>query len=125
MDLDLDDCEALADFWLFVKDDRAQERIDAYVQRGRRFADEPVEWLRILYKQSEENWALGPTTPLMSADGQDAECELTLRGALARGEELIHANELKRNWINGWIAKEAREEMEPDELEGIDGKGMN
>ena len=48
-----------------MKDDTAPGRIDAYVRRGRRFAHEPVEWLRILYKQSELNWALGPTTPLM------------------------------------------------------------
>jgi hypothetical protein len=103
----LDDCEDIADLWLFMKDDTAQDRIDAYVQRGRRFAFEPVEWLRSLYKQAEQNWALGPTTPLMSADGEDAESELTLRGALAPQEELIHANELKRNWINAWIAREA------------------
>jgi hypothetical protein len=124
MDLDLDDCEALADFWLFMKDDGAEERIAAYVERGRRFADEPVEWLRILYKQSEENWALGPTTPFMSADGEDAESELTLRGTLAPQEELIHANELKRNWINGWIAQCAREE-ETDEEERVEGERMN
>ena len=84
---------------------------------------EPVEWLRILYKQSEQNWALGPTTPSMSADGEDAESELTLRGTLAPQEELIHANELKRNWINAWIALEAAEETE--EMERITREMMN
>ena len=61
----------------------AEDRIEAYVRRGRRFAYEPVEGLRILYKQSEQNWALGRTAPSMSADGEDAESELTLRGTLA------------------------------------------
>lgn len=106
----LEDCEEIADLWLIMKDELADDRIDNYARRGRRFEFEPVEGLRSLYKQSEENWALGPTTPLMSADGQDAECELTLRGALAPQEELIHANELKRNWINAWIARDAGEE---------------
>jgi len=106
----LEDCEEIADLWLFMKDDAAENRIDAYVRRGRRFEDEPTASLRVLYQQSEQNWALGPTTPLMSADGEDAESELTLRGTLAPQEKLIHANELKRNWINAWIAKEAGEE---------------
>ena len=114
----LDDCEDIADHWLFMKDDAAPDRIDAYERRGRRFAHEPVEWLRILYKQSEQNWALGPTTPAMSADGEDAESELTLRGALAPQEELLHANELKRNWIAAWIAREGVEALEPSFVEG-------
>jgi hypothetical protein len=111
----LEDCEDLAAVWLSMKDDAAPERIDDYVRRGRRFEFEPVDWLRLLYKQSEENWALGPTTPVMSADGEDVECELVLRGALAPQEELIHANELKRNWINAWIAWVAGEESAESE----------
>jgi hypothetical protein len=89
----LEECEEIADLWLIMKDVSADDRIDAY-------------------QQSEQNWALGPTTPLMSADGEDAESELTLRGALAPQDELIHANELKRNWINAWIALAAGEEEE-------------
>jgi hypothetical protein len=121
----LEDCEDLADVWLSMKDDDAPERIDDYVRRGRRYAHEPVEWLRILYKQSEQNWALGPTTPLMSADGEDAESELILRGTLAPQEELIHANELKRNWINAWIAWVAGEEEVPGEMEKVERERMN
>jgi hypothetical protein len=108
----LEECEEIADLWLIMKDVSADDRIDAYLRRGRRFEFEPVESLRGLYQQSEQNWALGPTTPLMSADGEDAESELTLRGALAPQDELIHANELKRNWINAWIALAAGEEEE-------------
>jgi hypothetical protein len=122
--MDLDDCEEIADLWLFMKDDGAEDRIEAYVRRGRRFAYEPVEGLRILYKQSELNWALGRTAPSMSADGEDAESELTLRGTLAPQEELIHANELKRNWINAWIARVAWED-EADETVRAETERMN
>ena len=121
---DLDECEEIADLWLFMKDDGVEDRIDAYVRRGRRFAYEPVEGLRILYKQSELNWALGRTAPSMSADGEDAESELTLRGTLAPQEELIHANELKRNWINAWIARVAWED-EADETVRAETERMN
>ena len=121
----LEDCEDIADLWLFLKDDAAQDRIDTYLRRGRRFAFEPIEALRVLYRQSEQNWALGADTPAMSADGEDAESELTLRGALAPQEELIHANELKRNWINAWIARAAREMEEADEMERVEREKMN
>jgi hypothetical protein len=112
----LEECEEIADLWLIMKDVSVDDRIDAYLRRGRRFEFEPVEALRVHYQQSEENWALGPTAPMMSADGEDAESELMLRGALAPQEELIHANELKRNWVNAWIAKEAREEDEKERI---------
>jgi hypothetical protein len=56
---------------------------------------------------------------------EDAESELTLRGALAPQEKMIHANELKRNWINGWIALEAREAEEADGAEKVDMESMN
>jgi hypothetical protein len=121
----LDDCEEIADLWLIMKDVSADDRIDAYLRRGRRFEFEPVEALRVLYQQSEQNWALGPTTPSMSADGEDAESELVLRGALAPQEELIHANELKRNWINGWIAWVAGDKEETDETARAGTERMN
>jgi hypothetical protein len=123
--ISLEDCEEVADLWLIMKDVSADDRIEAYVRRGRRFEFEPVEALRVLYQQSEQNWALGPKAPVMSADGEDAECELSLRGALAPQEELIHANELKRNWINAWIAREAGEEGATDETENTEGERMN
>ena len=110
--MDLEDCEDIADLWLVMKDDAAEARIEDYVRRGRRYVDEPTDALRVIYQQSEQNCALGPTTPVMSADGEDAESELTLRGALAPQDELIHANELKRNWINAWIALAAGDEEE-------------
>ncbi len=121
----LEECEEIVDLWLIMKDVTADDRIDAYLRRGRRFEFEPVEALRLLYQQAEQNWALGPTAPVMSADGEDAESELMLRGALAPQEELIHANELKRNWINAWIAREARDSEDAGEMESIERERMN
>lgn len=113
----LEECEQIVERFVIALIVRVQDRTVDYLRRGRRFAATPTADLRALYIQAECVLACGvPHSPILP-DGEDAESELTLRGTLAPQEELIHANELKRNWINAWIARVAwEEEMEKERV---------
>jgi hypothetical protein len=89
----------------------AQDRLADYLRRGRRYAALSMVRVRVIYIKSECDMALGAPYSQMSAEGHDAEAELTMRGEPLPEAEVAPARELIRNELSAWYDAhpEARE----------------
>jgi hypothetical protein len=80
----------------------AQDRLADYLRRGRRYGALSMVRVRVIYIKSECDMALRAPYSQMSAEGHDAEAELTMRGEPLPEAEVAPARELIRNELISW-----------------------
>jgi len=73
-------CEDMFERLMAAQMIEAQDRLADYLRRGRRYGALSMTRIRVIYIKSECAMALGAPYSQKSAEGYDAEAELSLRG---------------------------------------------